>query len=443
MSSYIVSKRRWRIGGYDIANLDHNNPILLKIYIMQISRNTLPGLKEKRYQQKKDIITFLYKMSELSKPEICRLTNMTTPTISRIIDELIEEGWVVDLGQGSSIGGKRPHIFSLAPDAAYILGVDWGRVQVKIAIFNLRKEIIGEIKIFPSALESGNEELAIRLLEEQIDQTIQELGINRDKIKVAGVSLPGLIDNEGNSFTYLSFTNPNLKEVLEQRLQIPTVIANDSKVMAMAEHTFGAAKNMNNVLCININEGIGMGMILNGKPYTGFKGMCGEFGHTRIFGIDEQCYCGKIGCLETVASGRALVRKAKQAMQSDVNTLIRNIVSVDNLTLQSVIEAAKQDDLFAIELLQKAGEKIGEGLSTLIHLFNPQMIVLGGEIVQCGDLITATIQQTVNKFTLTRMRNQCEVCLSPLQGTSTVLGSLMVVMKDLYYDDEDGHFSLY
>lgn len=410
---------------------------------MQTTRNTLPGLKEKRYQQKKDIITFLYKMGELSKPEICRLTNMTTPTISRIIDELIEEGWVTDLGQGSSIGGKRPHIFSLAPDAAYILGVDLGRIHVKVAIFNLRKEIIGEIKVFPSVLEKSNHEQTLTLLEQQIEQTIDELGIARDKIKVAGFSLPGLIDCEGNSFTYLSCENPNLKETLEKRLEIPVFIANDSKVMAMAEHIFGAAKGINNALCININECIGMGMILNGKPYSGYKGMCGEFGHIRIFGIDEQCYCGKVGCLETAASGRALVKKVKQAIEAGENTLIRNLVSLEDLTLSSIIEAAKQDDLFAIELLQTAGEKIGEGISTLIHLFNPQLIVLGGEIVECGDLITGTVQQTVNKFTLARMRNQCEVRLSPLTCDSTILGSLMVVMKHLFYEEEVGNFSLY
>ena len=127
---------------------------------MQTTKNSLPGLKEKRYQQKKDIIGFLYKMGELSKPEICRLTNMTTPTISRMIEELIEEGWVTDQGQGASIGGKRPHIFSLNPDVTYIMGVDVGRIHLKVAIFNLRKEVIGEIKVYPSLLEEGktNEE---------------------------------------------------------------------------------------------------------------------------------------------------------------------------------------------------------------------------------------------------------------------------------------------
>ncbi len=133
------------------------------------TRNTLPGLKEKRYQQKKDIIGYLYRMGELSKPEICRLTNMTTPTISRIIDELIEEGWVTDRGQGMSVGGKRPHIFTLNPDAAYALGVDVGREHLKIAIFNLRKEVIGEIKIFRSILEEdkSNDEI-LRYIKEKI-----------------------------------------------------------------------------------------------------------------------------------------------------------------------------------------------------------------------------------------------------------------------------------
>ena len=408
-----------------------------------MNKNSLPGLKEKRYQQKKDIIGFLYKMGELSKPEICRLTNMTTPTISRMIDELIDEGWVTDQGQGPSIGGKRPHIFSLNPDQAYIMGVDVGREYLKIAIFNLRKEIIGDIKVFPSILEEGktNDE-NIRYIKEKITQTLNELNVPYLKIKVAGFAIPGLIDRDGNAYTYFTYENTNIKEVLEKNLGIPVFIDNDSKIMAMAEHTFGVAKGISNALCISVNECIGLGMILNSQPYTGFKGMAGEFGHIRISGLDGQCYCGKVGCLETVASGRAIIKSARKAIQNGVNTSIATLAGESPITLSTIIKAAKQDDIFAIDLLQKAGEKIGEGISTLIHLFNPQLLVIGGEIVNSGDLIIAPIQQTLNKYTLTRLKNQCEIKLSDLNSHSTIMGTLMVVMKHLYYDSNND-FSLY
>ncbi len=411
---------------------------------MQLTnKNSLPGLKEKRYQQKKDIISFLYKMGEMSKPEICRLTNMTTPTISRMIDELIEEGWVTDRGQGLSIGGKRPHIFSLNPDAAYIMGVDVGRIHLKIAIFNLRKEIIGEIKVYPSILEEGktNEE-NLRYIREKIDLTLQELSIPFQKIKVAGFAIPGLIDSDGNAYTYFTYEDTNIKKVLEKMLGMPVFIDNDSRIMALAEHTFGVAKGISNALCISVNECIGLGMILNSQPYTGYKGMAGEFGHIRISGLNGQCYCGKVGCLETVASGRAIVRVATEAIRNGVNTSIRSLAEPQGISLATIIKAAKQDDIFAIDLLQQAGEKIGEGLSTLIHLFNPQVLVIGGEIADSGDLITAPIQQILNKYTLTRLKNQCEIKLSDLNSHSTIMGTLMVVMKNLYYDS-DNNFSLY
>ncbi len=411
---------------------------------MQINtKNTLPGLKEKRYQQKKDIIGFLYKMGELSKPEICRFTNMTTPTISRIIDELTEEGWVIDRGQGASIGGKRPHIFSLNPDAAYIMGVDAGRIHLKIAIFNLRKEIIGEIKIFPSILEKNksNEENISYILE-KIRQTLQELHLPYEKIKVAGFAIPGLIDNEGNSYTYFVYEDTNIKKVLEKELHIPVFIDNDSKIMALAEHSFGIAQGIDNALCISVNECIGLGMILNSRPYTGYKGMAGEFGHIRISGLEGQCYCGKIGCLETVASGRAIVKSARKSIEKGVHTSIKTLANEEDITLTTIIKAARQDDIFAIDLLQNAGEKIGEGISTLIHLFNPQVLVIGGEIADAGSLIITPIQQILNKYTLTRLKNQCEIRLSNLHAHSTIMGTLMVVMKNLYYDS-DHNFSLY
>ena len=183
-------------------------------------------------------------------------------------------------------------------------------------------------------------------------------------------------------------------------------------------------------------------MILNSQPYSGFTGMAGEFGHIRISGLEAPCYCGKAGCLETVASGRAIVKTAKEAIRNGVKTAISTINAGQEITLATIIKAAKQDDIFAIELLQNAGEKIGEGISTLIHLFNPELIVIGGEITDAGDLIIAPIRQTLNKYTLARMKNQCEIKMSNLNSQATIRGTLMVVMKHLYYD-ADCDFSLY
>lgn len=405
------------------------------------NKTSLPGLKEKRYQQKKNIIGDLYRMGELSKPEICRLTNMTTPTISRIIDELIEEGWVVDQGQGASIGGKRPHIFSLNPDAAYIMGVDIGRELLKIAIFNLRKEVIGTIQVYPSVLETQDNDTILRDLKIKIEKSLIDLKIPRSKIKVAGFALPGLLDSDGNSFTYLTFEHTNIRDILQNMLNIPVFIDNDSTIMAMAEHAFGAAQGAAHALCVNINECIGLGMILNGRPYTGFKGMAGEFGHIRISGPELLCYCGKAGCLETIASGRAIVKAAESAIKEGKATAI-TMLAKKHVSFADVIHAANQDDIFAIELLQKAGEKVGEALSSLIHLFNPELIVIGGEITGANEIIISSVRQAIDKYTITRLKNQCEIKTSNLTDRSCILGTLSLVMEHLYYDSES-NFSLY
>lgn len=405
------------------------------------NKTSLPGLKEKRYQQKKNIIGDLYKIGELSKPEICRMTNMTTPTISRIIDELIEEGWVTDQGQGPSIGGKRPHIFSLNPDAAYILGIELGRELLKIAIFNLRKEVIGDIQIYPSVLESEDNENVLNHLKTKIDETFHQLKITPSKIRVAGLSLPGLLDSDGNSFTYLNFEHPNIRNILEKMLNIPVFIDNDSTIMTLAEHTFGAARGASDALCIHINECIGLGMILHSRPYTGYKGMAGELGHIRIPGSEALCYCGKAGCLETIASGRAIVKAAQTAIANGKATAISTLAQGE-IRFTDVIKAANQDDIYAIELLQQAGEKIGEAIAGLIHLFNPQLIVIGGEITGAKEVILSSIRQSVDKYTIARLNNQCEIKISSLTDQSCILGTLSLVMEHLYYDSES-NFSLY
>lgn len=388
-----------------------------------INKGFLPGLKEKRYSQKKTVIGYLYRMGELSKPEICRLTNLTTPTVSRMLEELIDEGWVIDRGPGNSIGGKRPHVFSLNPDAAYILGVDVGREYLRVAIFNLKNEPIDGILEYPSILEERNDDATLDYIKERIDETIVRLNVERSKIKMCGFSLPGLIDCEGTTYTYLAYEQPGLKVILEKMLEMPVFIDNDSNVMAMAEYTFGVARDVNNVLCISVNECIGVGMILNSKLYRGGIGMAGEFGHIRVAGVETPCHCGKIGCLETVSSGRAIEKKA-------------------GMPLQAVIQAARKDDISAIELLHQAGEKLGEGIAMMIHLFNPDMVVIGGEVVEAGDLMIVPVQQAINKYALTRMRNHCELVMSNLGAYSAILGTLMIVMEHLYGDTESG-YSLY
>ncbi|MDR1415692.1 MAG: ROK family transcriptional regulator [Odoribacteraceae bacterium] len=409
---------------------------------LEQSKHALPGLKEKRLQQKKDILTFFYKQGRLSKPEICRMTNMTAPTINRIINELIETRWVVDCGEGISVGGKRPHLFCLNPDAAYVLGVDLGRVHLKIALFNLHREVIGKIHTFPSMLERASNQENLTYLQEKTREVIIRSGVPRDRVKVAGVAVPGLIDKEGNSYTYLMFENSSLKKELERLLGMPVLLDHDSNVMSIAEHTFGAAKGSSNALCISVSECIGMGMILNGKPYSGALGMAGEFGHIRLSGVDLPCYCGKTGCLESVASGRAIVTAAREAIRDGKKTAIEACAAGEEVTLTHVITAAIQDDIFAIELLQRAGEKIGEGIATLVHLFNPQLLVIGGEIAGAGEHITAPVLQAVNKYTLSRLRSQCELRLSTLNTRSVIMGTLMMVMQDLYYDGNSDFFQL-
>lgn len=389
------------------------------------NRRTLPGFREKRYVQKRTIIQFLYRKGELSKPYICQLTNMTTPTISRMMDELIEEGWVIDRGCGDSIGGKRPHVFALNPDAAYILSVEIGRKNLRIAVFNLNDEPIDGILEYPSILEERDDDATLQYIEEKIDETLNRLAIDPTKVRMCGVALPGLIDREGISYTYLTYERPGIRAKLEKRLKMPVFVDNDSNVSALAERKFGVAKGVENVLCVNVNECIGLGMILNSKLYRGGKGMAGEFGHIRISSLNEPCHCGKIGCLETVASGRAIEKAAQRGV-----------------SLQAIIQAAKEDDIYAIDLLHRAGEKLGEGIATMIHLFDPDLVVIGGEIVEAGDLVIVPVQQAINKFALARMRSHCELVMSNLGAYSAILGALMIVMEHLY-EDPYSEYSLY
>ena len=399
-----------------------------------ISKAILPGLKEKRFLQKRDIAGHLYRRGDLSKPEICRLTNMTSPTIARLLDELILEGWVRDLGQGTSIGGKRPRVFSINEQAALVLGVDIGREQTRIAVFDLKHQPIGDIHTYPSRLETAPPDEVLADITRQVDLTLSATATPRSRLKVAGVALPGLIDRRGNTFTYLAYESPGLRQRLQDIWKLPVFIDNDSNVMAMGEHAFGVAKGINNVLCISINECVGLGMILDSRLYVGASGMAGEFGHIRLSGLNDPCHCGKVGCLETVASSRAILKNAEQ----------RGIrfPGIPHPTLAHLVDAARHDNLPAIELLQLVGEKIGEGIATLLHLLDPDMIVIGGEITRAGDLLLVPTRQALNKFALARIREHCHLQLSNLGENATILGTQMIAIERLQ-QERGAAFALY
>ncbi len=389
---------------------------------------------------KKQIFSILYHNERKTIADLCIHVGISIPSMTRIMHELMDEGWVSELGTGESSGGRRPMLYGLNPTVRYILGIEITRKYTRINAFNLQNKAIGNTLRIDTELDNAPGTLIE--LKSHIDQYIEKYNLDKKNILGAGISIPGLIDKKSNiSYTYPNLGQKPLDVIFEDLLKIPVYTEHDTKAMALGESWFGLARNRSDVLCLNVGSGIGLGMIINGKLYQGFSGFSGEFGHIQMVPDGELCECGKIGCLETVASGSAIVAKVKQMIESGTNSVIRKLVDdkIDNIKLPVIIKAAHHGDQFAIELIEESGDYLARGLASLIHLLNPEMIIIGGDIAAAENLILDPIKQKLNKYTIGRIRQDAGIFISELKEHAVLMGTIPVVMNRIFSDEPYGN----
>jgi len=398
----------------------------------------LSNIEQKKIIQKNAIIEYLYKKGPTSNPDIARYTKMSSPTITKLVQELIDYGILKDQGVGQSIGGRKPNLFGINPNARYIIGVDIDCRMVKLGIFNLDNEAVSEVITYYGNVKDKNE--LFGELFRRLDALLVQSSLDEHAFLGIGVSIPGLINSKtGQTYKDVRINGKNLENLFRDHYNLPVVMDSDSRVMAIGEQAFGFAKDKKDVLCLNICDGIGLGMILNGHIYRGKSGLAGEFGHINVVKDGNLCTCGKYGCLETVASGTALIEQAQQGIKKGNASLISELVNdnLDDIHVSDIIEAVNKGDIFAIEIINKLGHFLGEALSSLVHIFNPEMIIIGGKVALAEDYLINPIQNTLNKYTISHIKKDTEVVTSQLEEKVKLLGSVAMVMNQVFEESGD------
>jgi N-acetylglucosamine repressor len=206
------------------------------------------------------------------------------------------------------------------------------------------------------------------------------------------------------------------------------------KSATLAEYRFGAAQGKRDVLVLNLDWGMGLGVITDGKLRIGTSGFAGEFGHIPFIDNGVLCHCGKRGCLETVASGSALARMAREGMQSGQHTLLSELSgqALEKIEPQAIIQAANEGDQYAINILAETGRNLGKGIAILIQLYNPELIIIGGKMAEARQYITTPIQQSINTYCMTQLRERTEIALSKLGQEAGILGPVATVMERIF-----------
>ena len=377
------------------------------------------------------IIKHLYFDKGQSCAELSEILDKSLPSTSKAINELIEEGLVIEDGYARSSGGRRPLIYSIKADAMFMITVAMDQFSTRIQLVDLLNNPVGDMLIFE--LRLLNNQQALPQLIQQLNSYISNTGIPFDKFAGIGIGMPGFINvNDGINYTHLDAGGQSLTQLITQETGVPTFIDNDSSLIALAEQKFGIAKNQKDVMVINLGWGIGLGMIVNDEIYRGHNGFAGEFSHIPLSDDNTLCTCGKRGCLEAEASMLVVVQKAiKGIMEGRVSSLKYIEEEHPKLVGDAIMEAANNGDQFAIELLADAGYKIGKALAILIHIMNPASIVLSGRGAIVGKILLAPIQQALNKYCIPRLAASTELLISELGFDAELIGAAILVMENM------------
>ncbi len=379
---------------------------------------------------KQQMLSALYFEGKMSSVELSNILGKSIPHVTKLLMELVDAGFIVDAGLSPSSGGRRAQVYALKADAFYIVAVAMDQFYTKIVVTDGQNNPVMPVETHALTLynnTSAHEEL-VRL----INTVIESSGVSRASIAGIGIGMPGFINTKlGINYSFLQpGGGASINQYLRSELGLPVYIDNDSSLVALSELKFGLARNKADVMVINIGWGIGLGMIVNGVLFRGYTGYAGELSHIPISESDTLCECGKRGCLETEASLKVITEKAMKGTREGSVSGLKYDERPEQMS-EAIMVAANKGDQYAIELLSDMGHKLGKAIAILIHIVNPELIVLSGRGADAGKILLAPIQQALNKYCIPRLSEFTGVKVSMLGRKAELTGAAALVMENL------------
>ena len=359
------------------------------------------------------VLRTLYDYGPVSRAEIARLTGLTRTTVSDVVSGLIADGMTREIGRGPSSGGKAPILLSVVDDARHVIGLDLGEGSFVGALVNLRGEVRRSIEL---PVDGHDGEAALELVYRLVDELLVDtagtlLGI--------GVGTPGVIDSRTGIIRWavnLDWQDLPLGRLLEDRFKVPVNVANDSQAAALAEYTFGGdASRRPNLIAIKVGRGVGAGIVLNGALYQGDGFGAGEIGHTVVEDDGAACHCGRFGCLETVASGPAIVARARD-------------LGLEASTIDDVRRALVAGDEAALMAARFAGRYLGRAVASLVGAYDIHEIVVHGPVATLGEPWLEAIRDEATRRSLPLLAESVAVRPARIAANEVVLGASALLM---------------
>lgn len=396
--------------------------------------NEVGGVALKNKQLRKAALRLLDQNGSVTITEFAKELSISVPKATDLVNSMVAEGVLKDEGKQDSTGGRRANAFGLMAESGFFLGVDIKLHHVNFGLMDLKKGMISISEKIDYHL--SNTESSLLELTALIKSFIEQHKNYKQKLIGIGLNIPGRINPKtGYNYNHFNFKEEPLSEIMSAQLGIPTLIENDSKAMVLGEFSNADAGNEKNAILINLDYGIGMGILIDGKIYHGKSGFSGELGHIPVFDNEIICHCGKKGCLETEASGIALLRKFKQKIQGgSTSSAYDGSKSFEEITLNNIIEAAKNEDTLCIEILEELGEKLGKAIAIVINIFNPETVILGGTLSETGEYLRFSAKSTLNRLSHSIVNNDTTLKVSYLGEKAGVIGACLNARAKYLFD---------
>lgn len=378
------------------------------------------------------ILQLIRDQVSLSRAQIAEITGTSPFLASKICDHLLEQNFIIEAGQGDSTGGRRPTLLSLRQGLGRLIGVHLGTVNVRVALTDFRGELIGYARDRSHATKGPD--AAMQQVMTLIDQLLREAGLDRADLDGLGIGISGVLDKKAGVTLFWPklplWTNVPVKKILEERYGEIVEVEDTSRTQALAEYRLGGASPTQDFVYITVGVGIGAALFLNGQLYSGAGGFAGEFGHITVSESGPVCSCGNRGCLETMISASALIRRARHGAAAGLSNALAQIAKgkIKDISVETLGQAAREGDRFSLRLLSETGGYLGRAMVGLINLLNPELIVIGGGVASAvGDLILPEIERAVRDRAMIQGARTVKIRISTLGEKSWALGPTLLV----------------
>lgn len=384
---------------------------------------------------RKRMISYLILHGNSTILELSKTLDLSVPTVTKMIDEMCQQGILNEFGKMETNEGRHPHLYGLNPEAAYFVGVDIKNSGVNLGLINFNGDLLEDHINAPYHFDNSLE--GLHALCRVINDFVDHCQVERDKIANVNVNVSGRVNPEsGYSYSWFNLGEQPLTVTMSQLTGLHVTIDNDTRAMTYGEYLRGNNQAKRDILFVNVSWGLGLGIIIDGKVYTGKSGFAGEFGHTPVFDNEVICHCGKKGCLETEASGSAIHRKLQARIAAGENSILAEAMARDpqSVTLETIIDAVGREDMLCIELVEEVGSILGKQVAGLINLLNPELVIVGGLLSMTGDYLLQPLRTAMRKHSLQMVHRDTHVVLSTLMGKAGLVGACLLARSRTFAD---------